>query len=60
MKQEECRDEKKKLYMCFVDIEKAFDRVSRKMMEWVIRKKGSPKVTVIAVMSLYHRVQMKV
>ena len=25
--QEEYRDEKKKLYMCFVDIEKAFDRV---------------------------------
>ena len=30
--QEEYRDKKKKLYMCFVDI-KAFDRVPRKVME---------------------------
>ena len=31
--QEEYRDKKKKLYVCFVDIEKAFDRVSRKVMK---------------------------
>ena len=30
--QEKYRNKKKKLYMCFVDIEKAFDRVSRKVM----------------------------
>ena len=29
----------KKLYMCFVDSEKAFDRVQRKVLEWAIRKK---------------------
>ena len=34
--QKECRD-KKKLYMCFVDIEKALDRVLRKMMKWAMR-----------------------
>ena len=28
-----------KLYMCFVDLEKAFDRVSRKVLEWVMWKK---------------------
>ena len=39
--QEECRG-KKKLYMSFVDIEKAFDRVPRKVMEWAMRKKGLP------------------
>ena len=41
--QEGYRDNKKKLYMCCVDIEKAFDRVSRKVMEWAMRKKGLPK-----------------
>ena len=39
---EEFRDKEKKLYMCFVDIEKAFDRVPRKAKAWAIRKKGLP------------------
>ena len=37
--QEEYRDKKKKLYMCFVNTEKASDRVPRKIMEWAMRKK---------------------
>ena len=32
------------MYICFVDIEKAFDRVSRKVMEWAMRKEGLSKV----------------
>ena len=49
--QEDYRDNKKKLYMCFV----AFDGVPRKVMEWAIRKKDLPEVIVHAraVMSLY-------
>ena len=50
----------KKLYMCFVDIEKAFDTVPRKVVEWAMRKKGLPKVIVRAVMSLYHGAKTKV
>ena len=38
--QKEFRGGEKKLCMCFVDLEKAFDRVSRKVMEWALRKKG--------------------
>ena len=58
--QEENRDKKKKLYMCFVDIEKAFDKVPRKVMEWAMRKKGLPEVIVKAVKSLYHGEKTKV
>ena len=29
----------KKLYMCFEDLEKAFDRVQRRVSEWALRKK---------------------
>ena len=57
--QEEYRNNKKKLYICFVDIEKAFDRVPRKVMEWAMRKKGLPEVIVRAVMSLYHGAKTK-
>ena len=43
----------KKLYMCFVDLDKPFDRVPRKVLEWAKRKKGIPEVMVRSVMSLY-------
>ena len=52
--QEEFRGRKKKLYMCFVDLEKVFDRVPRKVMEWALRKKGLVEVLVHAVWSLYN------
>ena len=58
--QEKYRYKKKKLYMCFLDIKKAFDRVSRKMMEWVMRKKDLPEVIIRAMMSLYHGAKTKV
>ena len=34
--QEEYRDKKEKLYICFVDIEKAFGRVTRKVIKWAM------------------------
>jgi hypothetical protein len=53
MLQEKYGKKKRKLYMCFVDLEKAFDRVPRKVIEWALRKKGVNERLVRAVMQLY-------
>ena len=45
-KQEEYHAKGKKLYMCFVDLEKAFDRVSRKVSDLAMRTKGIPEVFI--------------
>ena len=50
----------KRMYTCFVDLEKAFDRVRRRVMEWAMRKKGLPAVLVKAEMSLYEEAETKV
>ena len=46
--------------MCFVDMEKAFDRVPRNVMEWAIRKKDLSEVIVRAVMSLFDGAKTRV
>ena len=58
--QEEYQKKNKKLYMCFVNMEKAFDRVPRKVMEWAMRKKGLSEVIVRAVMSMYNGAKTRV
>ena len=39
--------------MCSVDLDEAFDRVPRKVLEWVMRKKGIPEVLFTSVMYLF-------
>ena len=58
--QEEYLEKEKKLYMCFVDLEKAFDRVQRKLVEWAMRKGGVQELMVKAVMSLYESAKTRV
>ena len=51
--QEKYSKKKKKLYHIFVDLEKAFDRVPRGVIEWALRRKGIPEQMVAAIMALY-------
>ena len=48
------------LYMSVVDLEIAFDRVPRKVLEWAMRKKGIPEVLVRSVMKLYEGAKTRV
>ena len=58
--QEKYVDKEKKLYMCFVDLEKAFDRVPRRVLEFAMRKRGIPEAMVRAVMNLYEGAKTRV
>ena len=51
--QERYHSKEKMLNMCFEVLEKYFDRVSRKELEWSMRKKGIPEGLFRSVMSLY-------
>jgi len=51
--QENFRVKGKKLYFGFVDLEKAFDRVLRKVIRWAMRKLGVEEWLLSAVMSVY-------
>ena len=46
--------------MCFVDLEKTFDKVPRTVLEWAMRKRGIPEAMVRAVMSLYEGAKTRV
>ena len=46
--------------MCFIDMQKAFDKVPRKAVKWAMRKKELLEVMVRAVMSLCDSVNTKV
>ena len=57
---EEYHAKGKKLNMCFVDIEKAINRVLRKVLESATRKKGILERLVSSVMSLYEGAKTRV
>ena len=51
--QEKFLAKKKQLYFAFVDLEKAFDRVPRKVVRWALRMSGIEEWLVQAVMALF-------
>jgi len=48
----------KKLYFVFVDLEKAFDRVSRELIRWAMHKLGAEEWLVSTVMLTYTGTKM--
>ena len=48
-----------KLYMCYVDLEKAFDRAPGKVEEWAIRKRAIPEALFREVMSQHKGAKKK-
>ena len=51
--QEKHGNKGKKLYYAFVDLEKAFDTVSREVTRWALRKVELEKWSVCTVMAIY-------
>ena len=58
--QESYFEKNRKLFISFVDLEKAFDRVPRKVIEWALRKKLVTKRLVQAVISIYKKAKIRV
>ena len=58
--QEKYLENDKELYLVFVDLEKAFDRVPRVLIESSLRKKGVMECYVKAVMEIYKEVLSRV
>ena len=50
----------KTLYLAFVDLEKAFDRVPRAVLWWAMRKLGVPEVLIRTVQAMYHNASASV
>ena len=46
--------------MCFVELEKSFGRVPRKVLKWALRKEEISEVFVRSVMSLYEGAKTRV
>ena len=48
------------LYICFIDLEKAFDRVPREILRWSMRKVGVEEWLIKVVEAMYRHAKSKV
>ena len=51
--QEKVLEKRKKLFLAFLDLEKAYDRVPREVVYWSMRKRGIPEKYVRLIRSTY-------
>ena len=51
---------RRELWWAFVDLEKAFDRVPRKVVEWAMRKLGVEEWLVRAMMAIYKHARTRI
>ena len=58
--QEKMLEKKKKVYVAFLDLEKAYDRVPREVVYWCLRRKGVPEQMVRMVQATYKEVTTRV
>ena len=58
--QERYRGKHRELWWAFVDLEKAFDRVPSKVVEWTMRKLGVEEWLVRAVMAMYKHARTRI
>ena len=58
--QERYRGKHRELWWAFVDLEKAFDRVPRKVVEWAMRKLSVEEWLVRAVMAMYKHARTRI
>ena len=58
--QERYIEKDRTLYLCFVDLEKAFDRVPREVLWWAMRKVGVEEWVVRVVQAMYRQAKSKV
>mgnify|MGYP003536787232 FL=1 len=58
--QEKFFGKKQELWMAFVDLEKAFDRVPREVVWWALRRVGVEEWLVKVIMAMYEEVTMAI
>jgi hypothetical protein len=53
---ERCREQKKDMYMVFIDLEKAYDKVSKNVMWWALQKQRVSSKYITLIKDMYDNV----